>query len=188
MIKEAKESSNIGNNVWSEKLKNILATKVLGPILSPLPLMPEDRLCVPFCVHTEIMECISNRGFFTLKTVQAKDVIPNLEVNSVESLKAIVKKYSTPTQNHEGRFQSEHENVKILREVFILTITSMTAFKMPKGGRPQLLSNTIENISMGGFTDKCDSFKGWPEGFEDLRNEKMKQILDRIGTEQHDLL
>jgi hypothetical protein len=187
-IKEAKESPNIGKNVWSAELKNILATKVLGPILSPLPLMPEDHLCVPFCVHTEMMECISNRGFFTLKTVHAKDVIPNLEVNNVESLKAIVKKYSTPTPNHEGRFQSEHENVKILREVFTLTITSKTAFKMPKGGRPQLMSNTIENISMGGFADKWDSFKGWPEGFENLRTEKMKQILDRIGTEQHDLV
>ena len=163
---------------WNPQLRKKLIDNGFGMILSSNQTVTDSTLWT-FDVHEEIVRVIENKGYYPIRKVEAKDVVPMMQTDSVESLMNLVGKYDL---NETSRFFEVSHN---LVEVFTMTLTAHSGYKIK--GYPKLVTNTAKKVSKGYKVNGSPS-----EELSVVEDEcvnwldlKMKDILGKLGTSEH---
>jgi hypothetical protein len=134
---------------------------------------------ITFDAFRAISDTFLDRGRMCAERIDGKQLIPVMEATSPKALKALLEIHTAP-----NAYTNETQRCKMLKDIFTLTITSVTKYKLPGAGKPQLKTYNPSVVSTGGYKDG-DSFErkmNWPEGTNDLEEKPIKAILDMLNS------
>jgi hypothetical protein len=100
----------------------------------------------------EVSKAACTNGLYPAPHVAANFILPTFQADSAEELVGFINRFKRFLSNDQDRLHGANR----LQEVYELTLCSRTAYN-PDGaklGRPLLVSNTPEDISTGGFSDR----------------------------------